>query len=202
MSHALIHLGHFVVPVAHDDILRHQIDRPVRTGVAGFPPSVACCLGVEQPVAPHQHLHTFLANQMIVQFVHDLGKQVTHVFAFASRTVLVTDQEHFVHADVERIGFEGIDQFVDQRKDDSCSRRGATDTIRDSRSSCRHAAESRRLVELGILRQQCPRFGTPGLMAQTVHQRDHADAVLAADVDELPGLLLVQAPWLPIPDAT
>ena len=51
-----------------------------------------------------------LADKVVVQIVHDFGKHVGRVEVLRRRGVLVREQKHFVHADVERLGVEGVDQ--------------------------------------------------------------------------------------------
>ena len=100
-------------------------------------------------------------------------------------------REHLIHADVHRIGIEGIDQFVEQVEHNFVHvgvRRAplaAVDVLVVLRNP-------RRLVELRVLREQRARLGAPGLMAEAVHQRNQADPVLAADSGKLPSLILLR----------
>ena len=92
--------------------------------IAGWVPMAlaahsAAVLGrLQQPVAPHQHFHALLVDEVVVELVDDSGEQRGLVLALAAGTLLVAQQEHLVHAHVQGIGLKAVDQVVQQVEDD------------------------------------------------------------------------------------
>ena len=53
-----------------------------------------------------------------MQVVDRLGEHLRRILPPAPRALVAGDEEDLVHADVERVGREGVGQLVDQGEDD------------------------------------------------------------------------------------
>ena len=101
-----------------DHVLGDAIHGRRRAVPAGLPFAVAHLAVVEQAVAPHQHGQLPLADEVPVIVAHRAGEQLGRVLATAPCALLAGDQEDLVHADVEGVGPEGVDQLIHQVEDD------------------------------------------------------------------------------------
>src|SRR5260221_11673244 len=96
-----------------------------------------------------------------------------------------TEQENLVHAHVQGVGLEGVDEFVHQGEDDLVDARVERipfPAIEVFVAGERAGGE----IEFGILREQRVGVLLPRLMAEALKFRDDTDAVLPALGHELP----------------
>ena len=101
----------FVMPITKQNVLGNHLQGFFGVVGGGFVFSVAGFLGIEEAVAPHQHLRTAL-GQVVVKGVDPIGKKlVVGVFGtFGAQT----DVENFVASHVHGIGFEYVQKLVHQ----------------------------------------------------------------------------------------
>ena len=129
---------------------------------------------------------------MSVQVVDGLGEDLRRILTVAPRAFVAGDQEDLVHADVEGIGREGIDQLVDQGEDHAVHVRmeRAPAPAVDPLVVLGHLG---RLVELRVLREQRRCVAGPRLVAQAVEHGDEPDPSLAAEGGQIAGVGLAPA---------
>src|SRR5207247_10747916 len=95
----------------------NQIYGGVRVVEAGLPFAEVSELAIEQSVAPQPQL-PFSWLQVIADGSDFLGEEFRLVAVLAARTLSFTDEEHFIHSGMKRIGLKGIADLIHQREDD------------------------------------------------------------------------------------
>ncbi len=133
---------------------------------------------------------------MVVVIVHGFGEKLGLVLAFAARAVVLADQENLVHAHVQGVRLEGVDQLVHQREDylvDLGVQRAPASAV----DVLVVRILARRLVKLRVLSQQRRGVLAPGLMSEALKLRNQPDVVLATFRDQLFDLLGVAGVSLP-----
>ena len=105
-----------VMPVAHHDVARNQINRraQVVAGIVVFARTLY--FGADEAVGPHEHLELTPADDVVMQRVYLRGVKLRRIFSVAARTFVGTQQINFIHPHMDRIGFKRPGQFVNERK--------------------------------------------------------------------------------------
>ena len=118
-----------------------------------------------------------MSDDVIVQIVDDFGEHIGRVEFFGRWRVIRMEQKHFIHADVECLGLEGVDQLVDQGEDDFV-RLGIHRIPFAAIESFVVGKGARRQIEFRVLREQRACVLCPRLVAEALELRDELDAVV------------------------
>src|SRR5206468_1921067 len=118
-------------------------------------------------------------HEMPVYFIDHFGKEHRRVLPFRRRGEVGAEKENLIHANVESIGAEAVDDFVHQLEDDSRYVRiqripfAAIDAfVAGKRSGCG--------IERRTDGKEGERFALPRLVAKRLKLRDQPDAKFPA----------------------
>ena len=139
----------------------------------------------------HMSMVSFLSpTRCACRSLTALAKSSAGSLPLAPRALVAGDQEDLVHADVEGVGRERVDQLVDQGEDhavDIRMERAPAPAI----DSLVVGGDVGCLIKLRVLLQERRRVPGPRLMAQAIEHGDQPDSPLAAEGRQVAGVVLV-----------
>src|SRR5882762_10849969 len=109
-----IGVSQLIVPRAEDDVFRDHVDGGGGSVHGCFPLSKVVRLSIDQAITPHEHLDMAFAHEVPVYVVDRLCKEHRRILSFARGRRVRAEQKNLIHAYVNGIGTEGVDQLVHQ----------------------------------------------------------------------------------------
>src|SRR5882762_7113778 len=103
------------MPVADHDVLRDQVDGPVRIIIAGFPEPQSRRFAVDETIPPDPHFPALL-NEMVMDGPYFPCEEYRLVHTGATGAFIFPQVKDLIHARMKGIRLENITKLVDHRE--------------------------------------------------------------------------------------